>query len=345
MRVFLTGGTGFIGQRLVRSMRARGWDIAVLVRDPQSAPAAWLARQGCKLVPGDVTRAAGLREAMAGIDLLLHNAGVYELGADAATARRMQQVNVQGTDIVLGAAHAAGVPRNIHVSTVWALGPTGTAPADETRRHDGNFGTAYERSKAQAHQVALQWRERGLPLVCVMPNGVMGANDHSAFGYFLRLFLLGGMPPIGFGGNTIYSFVDVGALAEGMCLAAEKALPGDDYLFCGEPLTIRELFAHWGRHGGGMTPLIWLPQWAMWPGMLLLEPLQRALRLTPFMSRDTLAASKCHLNYSAAKAQRNLGWSHSAPEPMWDAIIAEECALMARRTGFLEKLRHQPVVD
>ena len=55
MHVFLTGATGFIGQALVRAMRRRGWTVDALVRDPQSAPARWLAGQGCRLVPGDVT--------------------------------------------------------------------------------------------------------------------------------------------------------------------------------------------------------------------------------------------------------------------------------------------------
>ena len=64
MKIFLTGGTGFIGQALVSSIRARGWSLTVLVRDPQSTPAQWIARQGATLVRGDVTESAGLAEAM-----------------------------------------------------------------------------------------------------------------------------------------------------------------------------------------------------------------------------------------------------------------------------------------
>src|SRR6516165_10143819 len=60
----------------------------------------------------------------------------------------------------------------------------------------GFYLTPYERSKADAHQAALAWRGKGLPLIIAMPNAVVGANDHSVFGYFLRLYLLGAMPPI-----------------------------------------------------------------------------------------------------------------------------------------------------
>ena len=62
MQIFLTGATGFVGQ--------------ALVRDEGSAAARWLAGKGCVLVRGDVTQAEGLAAAMAGADVVLHNAGV-----------------------------------------------------------------------------------------------------------------------------------------------------------------------------------------------------------------------------------------------------------------------------
>lgn len=98
MKIFLTGGTGFIGQALVSSIRKRGWTLAVLVRNPHSAAAQWIAQSGATLVRGDVTDPAGLTEAMQGADVVIHNAGVYELGADRATINRMMAVNVSGTE-------------------------------------------------------------------------------------------------------------------------------------------------------------------------------------------------------------------------------------------------------
>jgi len=120
---------------------------------------------------------------------------------------------VQGTDNVLGAALEAGIERTVYVSTVWTLGPSGTLPQssvsrDESQRHSGQYLAPYERSKAEAHKVALAYREKGLPLVIAMPNGVFGANDHSTFGYFLRMHLLGLMAPVGFGRDAVLSLVD-----------------------------------------------------------------------------------------------------------------------------------------
>ncbi|MGA2549105.1 MAG: NAD-dependent epimerase/dehydratase family protein [Burkholderiaceae bacterium] len=349
MKIFLTGGTGFIGAALVRAMRRRNWEVRALVRDPHGKPAQWLQSQGVAVAAGDVTQSASLRDLVSGTDVVMHNAGVYELGVNRAAAERMRAVNVEGTKHVLAAALEAGVPRCVYVSTVWALGPSGWLPApslvkDETQRPSGAYLTAYEKSKAEAHQVALEYRAKGLPLIIVMPNAVMGANDHSALGYFLRLYLLGALPPIAWGADAVIGFVDVDALADGICLAAEKAPIGEDYVFSGEAMSVRDLFGCWSRYPGHVQWRIFLPRPLIRLPMALMEPMLRSLDLPAFMSRDTVDVTRAHLNYTSAKAQRDLGWSHPDVQTMWDGIVGRERELMGRRKGFLNRLRHQAVV-
>jgi dihydroflavonol-4-reductase len=348
MQVFMTGGTGFIGQALARTVLRRGWRLQVLVRDPDAAPARWLAGQGATLVPGDVTADGPWMQAMRGAGLVLHNAGVYEIGADRATAQRMQAVNAGGTERVLAAAHQAGVPKVLYVSTVWALGGSGRVPAaslprDERHTHDGFYPHPYARSKHDAHRVALQWRERGLPLVTVMPNAVVGANDHAVFGYLLRLQLLGAMSPFGFGGDAVLAPVDVGALAEGMALAAERGPAGADYLLCGPAEPMRPMLARWTRLTGRPGIRFNLPRGLMRPQMALVEPLLRRLGLPAFLSREAVDTTRCHLHYVSTRAHRELGWTHPDAESMWSSIIEAERRRMAGLTGWREKLRHQPL--
>lgn len=343
MQVFLTGGTGFIGQALVRAMRGRGWHVTALVREPDAAAGRWLADRGVRLVRGDVTQPAGLREAMQGADVVVHNAGVYEIGANRALVERMRAVNVDGTRHVLGAAREAGVARSVYVSTVWAHGPCGPEAGDERsprRRSDVN---AYAPTKFDAHDEALRERERGLPLSIVMPNAVVGANDHSLFGHLLRLYLMNRLPPTAWGAESVFAMVEVHALAEGICLTAERADMGEDYHFSGEPQTIRQMLGHWGRHSGGVAPFLWLPGWLMKMQLWPLEPLQRWAGLPAFLSREAVSSGLCHLNFSSAKARRDLGWTHPDPTTMWDRIIEEERRLLALRRGFLDRLRVMPV--
>ncbi len=111
------------------------------------------------------------------------------------------------------------------------------------------------------------------------------------------------------------------------------------------PITLGGLFEQWGRYPGGMAPRLWLPRWFMGATMALLEPIERRLGLPAFLCRDAVNVTRVHLSYSAAKARRELGWQHPGIEEMCKAIVPAELALMASRTGRLNKLRHQAVSE
>ena len=344
MRVFLTGGTGFIGQALARVIRSRGWQLDALVRRPDSAPGRYLASLGATLVAGDVTQRESMRAAMASSDLVIHSAGVYEFGADAALRQRMQAANVDGTDNTLGLALELGKTRSVYVSTTLATGSTGIESRDETFARQVPCLTEYERTKTDAHEIALRMRERGLPLIIVCPNQVVGANDHSVFGYLLRMYLLYLLPPLAWSPDTTQSPVHVQALAEGVALAAEKGRIGENYLFCGEPTTLRQLFGFWKPHRGGFAPKLWLPPALMKVMFAPMEPLFRLAGLPAVFSRETVAAGAHHLNYSSAKAQRELGWRFPLAADMWSQIVERERQLLVLRTGLRAKLRPMEVV-
>lgn len=342
MNIFLTGGTGFIGRRVARTMRARGWSVECLVRRPDSAEADVLAALGCTLVKGDVTDANGLAAAMAGADVVVHNAGVYELGVTNETAARMQAVNVDGTENVLTAAGEAGVPKTVYVSSVIALDPESHAhdpdrPANAPFR-DPRDRSPYARSKAEAHEVALRHRHNGLGTINVMPNIALGPDDHSAFAHFIRLYIMGRNLPLAFGADARVAPVDVDLLAEGICLAVEKGTVGGDYCFGGTALTFRELFAVFGEQPGGMKVRVFLPRWFMRPQMRIFESLLRRKGMSAFMSRELVDSSKADYDFSSERSETELGWQRPHAPEMYRRIFEAERELMAERTGFFAKL-------
>jgi dihydroflavonol-4-reductase len=333
MQVFLTGGTGFIGQALTRVLLRRRWNVIALARRPDSPQARALGNMGAQLATGDITERESMRPAMRQADLVVHSAGQYELGLDGAGRQRMQKVNVEGTENVLGLAHELGVPRAIYVSTMAAFGGTGRQPCDETSTRQAPCRTTYEETKAAAHEVARQYQQRGLPLIIVCPHHVLGTNDHTPFGYFQRLYVNRVMPPIAFAPSSIFCCVDVNDLAEGIALAAEKGRAGQTYLLCGEPLTLQEIFGIWCRETGASNIRLWLP-----PGLAAalfapLEPLQRKLGLPAFISRETTRAAATNWYYSSEKAKRELGWTHRSAEVTCSSAIRGEMALLPRRKG------------
>jgi dihydroflavonol-4-reductase len=202
-----------------------------------------------------------MRSAMSGADIVVHNAGQYEYGLDKAGEQRMRAINVAGTKTVLGLAHELKVPRTVYVSTVQAFGDTGDSQRDENFVRQAPCRTIYEQAKTDAHKVALGFQQQGMPLIIVCPHQVIGPNDHSAFGYFMRLYVNGVMPPVGWSPNTIFCCVVLNDLAEGIALAAEKGRLGEMYLLCGE----RQCSAKYSISGAG-NPVPLPPAYGFRPG-------------------------------------------------------------------------------
>ena len=239
MKVFVTGGTGFIGGEVARQLRARGDEVACLVRTPEKA--AKLTELGCELISGDLGDGAMLRRGMEGCDAVIHAAAMYEVGIPAKQHPAMYEANVQGSENVLRAAQEAKVGRIVYVSTVGTFGNTHGKVVDESYEHPGKgFTSYYEETKLEGQRVAQRMiNEDGLPCVIVQPGGVYGPGDTSQIADLLeeffagRLFLLP-FPELG----ICLSHVE--DIAGGILLALDKGALGETYVISGPATTMRE---------------------------------------------------------------------------------------------------------
>ncbi len=237
MKVFVTGGTGFIGGHVVRQLRERGDEVAALVRSPDKAQA--LSELGATLVEGDLSDRAKLAAAMRGSDAVIHGAAIYKVGIPKSRREPMRQANVVGTENALGAALDAKIPRVVYISTIGAFGNTKGEVVDETYDHPGSgFTSYYEETKYEAHQIAKGLIADGLPCVMVQPGGVYGPDDHSAIGKQILDFAAGRMPFIAF--PTVgMNMVHVEDVAAGTLLALDKGEIGESYVLGGDITTMR----------------------------------------------------------------------------------------------------------
>ena len=153
MRVFVTGGTGYIGGYVVRKLLARGDDVTVLARDSQSAAAQSLQKAGALVVQGDVTDKESMRGGMTGAEMLYHIAAWYRVGV--RDRKPAYEANVEGTRNTLGLAVELDVPRIVYVSTVGVYGNTrGEIIEPVLKERNGGFWSEYDRTKYLAHLVA-----------------------------------------------------------------------------------------------------------------------------------------------------------------------------------------------
>jgi dihydroflavonol-4-reductase len=307
MRAFVTGATGFIGGRLVRALRARGDEVAALVRSPENARD--LAEQGCELFEGDLSSLDAIDAGMKGCDAVFHVAAVYKVGIPKSEHEAVFDANVRGTERVLDAAIEIGVPKIVYVSTVGVFGNTHGEVVDESyERDDGDFLSWYEETKYRAHEVARDRITRGAPIVIVQPGGVYGPGDHSELGNMIDQMRTGKLrmlmfPKLGF--NLVY----VDDVVDGILLAYDKGKIGQSYVLGGEISTMGELVEKVAELSGRKAPKRELPAGLMKLAIPIGPLVGRMLGFPPNLSE--LIRSSDGVTYWATdeKARRDLGYA------------------------------------
>lgn len=308
MKVFVTGGTGFIGGRVVRQLRERDDEVVCLVRNPDKGQA--LTELGCSLVAGDLSDAAAIRGGMAGCDAVVHAAAMYEVGIPASQRPAMYEANVRGTENVLRAALEAKVPKVVYVSTVGVFGNTHRRVVDESYEHPGKeFSSYYEETKLEAHRIAKRMiAEEALPAIIVQPGGVYGPGDTSSIGSLLDQFLSGRMPLLPFPELGIcLSHVD--DIAAGIILALDKGKLGETYVISGPVTTVREAIEVVAQVSGRKAPKRAVPT----PLMKALTPIGplvgKMMKQPPNLRELISSADGVTFWASHEKASRELGYA------------------------------------
>jgi dihydroflavonol-4-reductase len=316
VKVFVTGGTGFIGGKVVRQLRERGDDVTCLVRDP--AKGEKLKAQGCELVSGDLGDGAAIRRGMEGCDGVIHVAAIYEVGIPKSQHAAMYAANVEGTKLVLRSALEAKVSKVVYVSTVGAFGNTKKKVVDETYKHPGReFTSYYEQTKWEAHRVAEEMiAGEDLPCVIVQPGGVYGPGDTSQVADLLGEFLAGKLPLIPFPELGI-CMTHVDDIAAGILLAFDKGEEGEDYVLSGPVTTMREAVDVVAGISGRKAPKHALPT----PVMKMLTPIGplvgKMMGQPPNLRELISSADGVTFWASHEKASRDLGY---APRGMEEGL-------------------------
>ncbi|MBI3492916.1 MAG: NAD-dependent epimerase/dehydratase family protein [Acidobacteria bacterium] len=218
-RVAITGATGFIGRHLTAHLASRGISVQAIQR-PESRRTA---PEGATVVRARLD-AASLAPAFAGVDAVVHLAGVVS----STREREFFDVNVEGTRAVAAAARAADV-RVIHVSSLAAAGPASpTAP--RTEEDPPRPVTPYGRSKLEGERVLAA--DATLRWTILRPGVVYGPGDRAMLPLF-ALATRGVLPLVG-RATAAYTFVYVDDLVSSI-VAALDAEPDRHTLFVGHP--------------------------------------------------------------------------------------------------------------
>jgi dihydroflavonol-4-reductase len=253
MRVFVTGGAGFIGEAVVRRLMARGDRVTAVVRDLERAES--LAAMGVDLREGDLSRTASIVDAMRGTEAAIHLAGSYRVGIPASERPRMHDANVGATHRVLDAFATAGLDRLVDVSTINVAGNTHGRIVDERYRRDLSEGflSYYDETKFLAHRAVQERIGAGGRIVIAQPGTTYGPRDHSAIGRQLQGAYDGTLRYIAVGDLGI-SPVYVDDVASGIIAALDRGRIGESYFLGGQNMKLRDAMQVAARLGPGAGP-------------------------------------------------------------------------------------------
>jgi dihydroflavonol-4-reductase len=315
-KVFVTGGTGFVGRAVLASLLEGGREVVALARSPVSAGR--LEEAGATAVPGDVLDEDSLAAGMAGCETVFHVAGLNAFCL--ADASPLYRVNVEGSLTVVRAAARAGAGRIVYTSSASTVGEEPGSVGREGVEHRGWFLSEYERSKYQAERaVVAAGAESGVEVISVNPSSVQGPGRTGGTGRLLIDYLNGRLR---FFVETRLSLVDVADCAAGHVLAEAHGVPGERYILNGACLTASEALGLVSRLGGVTHRVRTLPPVVATAGAALVEAGSRLLRKQPPFCREQARALVHGHVYDGSRASRELGVLYTPVEETLRRTIA-----------------------
>jgi nucleoside-diphosphate-sugar epimerase len=303
---FVTGGSGFIGGRLVERLVGEGRKVRALARS--DAAAAKVEGLGAEAVRGELGDRAAMAAGAAGTAVAFHLAahlGEYGPWED------FERGNVEGTRNALGACAEAGVRRFVHCGTEAALmAGEPLVQVDETAPLRPDSRAPYPATKAKAELAVRDANREGFETVALRPRFVWGKGDTTLLPEMIETIEAGKWAWVG-GGRNVTDTAHVDNVVEGLVLAAEKGRPGESYFVTdGEPVVFREFVTAMLETQGVTPPDRSLPAWTAAPMARLCEAAWKLLPLSgepPMTSfRSWLLTQECTIDI--AKARKELGY-------------------------------------
>ena len=303
---FVTGGSGFIGGRLIRRLHADGWRVRGLARSATSAAA--IEELGAEAVRGELGDRESMSAGAAGCEVAFHLAA--HLG-EWGPWEEFERGNVEGTRNALAACEAAGVRRFVHCGTEAALmAGEPLVNVDESAPLRPDSKAPYPATKARAEQLVRNANREGFETVVIRPRFVWGEGDTTLVPVMEEMIEKGRFAWVG-GGRNLTAITHVDNVVEGLVLAAERGSPGEAYFVTdGEPVVFREFVTELLATKGIKPPDRSIPAALAGPMAAVSEAAWKLLPLpgAPPMSRFSswILTQECTINI--AKAHNELGY-------------------------------------
>lgn len=306
MKAFVTGGSGFVGQRMIQMLRERGDEVIALARSEQAARQ--VTQLGAKAVRGDLFDEQAMSPGMQDCDVVFHIAGFLSIWGQY---KAFYETNVLGTESTLAAAQAANVPCFVQIgaaASVFDRQPL--SQIDESHPLKQPKFSPYIATKSLAEQRVVAANRPGFRASVVRPSWIWGNGDHVLpqlvtavkTGQFIWIAQ----------GNYPYMTTHVTNVCHGAILAAERSLGGQAYFLSdGDVVQFREWVTTLLQVAGVKPGQLSIPRWVAWNVAGLMERIWRITRRKgiPPITRTMVRLIGQELTFTDRKAREELGYT------------------------------------
>jgi dihydroflavonol-4-reductase len=313
LRVFVTGGTGFIGSRVVRMLCEGGHEARCLVRPTSDTRR--IDDLEVERVVGDVLDRSSFEDGLRGCERCIHLASVS--GWTEIASPRVEPTIVDGTRNVVEAARHVNGMRLLYVSSASAInGSQRPELFDETTPFAlEHSGLRYAIAKHEAERLVLRATRDGLDVVVVNPGETYGPNDYRWVSAGSIRDVLRNWPGLALRGGASVTHVD--DVAAGIVAALEHGRTGERYILGGENLTIEEIVRTVLDLAGSRKPVVVMPTGVVKIAITAC----RALGLPTPVAPDLVAYAARYWFMSSAKAECELGYRHRSAREALASVV------------------------
>lgn len=304
MNIAITGGSGHIGNCLIRELINKGDKVKALVHNYDSS----LKNLNLEIIKGDLLDKNSLNKLCADTDVVFHLAAKIDI--DGTNKELVYNTNVQGTQNLIDICTEKKIKRFIHFSSIHALDPHPLNEVlDETRAFIGKTKLIYEKSKADSENLVLEAAQKGLNAIVLNPTAVVGPFDYkgSYLGQALIKIYQNKLPMLVPGG---YNWVDVRDVVNASIAAITKGNSGERYLLSGHYLSLKDLSTLIGKISNQKTPQFIAPLFLAKIGLPFIKLYSAITNEHPLYTSESLHILKNSNKFiSNKKAIQNLDFN------------------------------------
>jgi len=309
MRYFISGATGFIGERLALRLAVEGHSVNALIRSKERA--AGLKHPRILLFEGDLLDTSSIDKAMKGCDFAFHLAAYARVWSKDKSWP--EKINVQGTVAVFESALRNNLRRIVFTSTGGTLEPSDNGkPSSEITPRKVAYFNAYEATKAAAENQAKLFAEKGIEVITVNPTRVYGPgliSESNAMTKIINQFNAGKWRIIPGDGSKQGNYVFVEDVVEGHLLAMKNGKTGERYIIGGENASYDVFFEKLRKITGKHQRLFHVPYGMMYFSGLLQYYFSQLTGRPPLITPQWIRKYLHHWAVTSEKAQKKLGYT------------------------------------